>query len=527
MSTIIVKQESIDGGISPTYFGDTKRNQYRIGLGIDPDITMISGVSTSAYKMSNCVMPVGYTKFSSTEVDAYPIKWIVPPASTAYVYCILSNGKILRYSSALGSVSTIGTVTGNAAQGAEYYNDYIYITGTGASNNDVSRYGPLSGVAALTNTVWTGATLGTQTALANVTYPTINGAPIPKHWMHSHVDGQLYFLDYVSGQGAVHVIRTTTTGTNNGSAYNVLDLPFGYYPTSITNYGTNIAITAIKTTDTTIRQGDAALFLWDTISESFYQQITLPDVFATALLNVNGRLYVFTGSATACRVSVFEGGNTVTQVMFFDDGISVLPGSVTSYGDRIYFGARTAYAGDNFYGTVLSLGSKQNEVQQSFHCPVKISAAANSSIVCTAIQMVQQASGEVPRIVAGWGNGSAYGADKFGYDFNSNSAFFRTDIFEIGKRFKVKSIKFNATYTLTAGVREPIVYVLTDNETASTALTGKFGGSAIVYKRPELQIIGNKNICMEFQFLGNAPYGIQLPIEIELEVYDDQPLVSD
>jgi len=529
MSTIIVKQESIDGGISPTYFGDTKRNQYRIGLGIDPDITMISGVSTSAYKMSNCVMPVGYTKFSSTEVDAYPIKWITPPASTEYVYCVLSNGKLVRYTSVLGTPTTIGTVTGNVANGAEYYNDYIYIT----TGTDVSRYGPLSGAASLTNTVWTGATLGALTALGNaVTYPTINGVPIPKHWMHSHVDGQLYLLDFIqgagaSGQGIVNVIRTTTTGTNNGSAYNVLDLPFGYYPTAITNYGTNIAITAIQTTGTTLRQGDAALFLWDTISETFYQQVTLPDVFATALLNVNGRLYVFTGSATACRVSVFEGGNTVTQVMFFDDGISVLPGSVTSYGDRIYFGARTAYVGDNFYGTVLSLGSKQNEVQQSFHCPVKISAAANSSIVCTAIQMVQQASGEVPRIVAGWGNGSTYGADKFGYDFTGNSAFFRTDIFEIGKRFKVKSIKFNATYTLAAGVREPLVYVLTDNETASTALTSKFGGSAIVYKRPELQIIGNKNICMEFQFLGNAPYGIQLPIEIELEVYDDQPLVSD
>lgn len=530
MSTIIVKQESIDGGISPTYFGDTKRNQYRIGLGIDPDITMISGVSTSAYKMSNCVMPVGYTKFSSTEIDSYPI-WIGAPSvpgGTEYVYMVLANGKLVRYSSTLGSASSIGTVAGSNAAGAAIYNDYIYITGTGASKNDVSRYGPLSAGPALTDGVWTGATLGTQTALTNNTYPTINGAPIPQHWMHAHPgDGQLYFLDFKNNQGMVHVINTTSAGVNNNSAYNVLDLPFGYYPVAITNFGTNIAITAFRTSGTTLRQGNAALFLWDTISETFYQEVSLPDVFATALLNVNGRLYVFTGSATACRVSVFEGGNTVTQVMFFDDGISVLPGAVTSYGDRIYFGARTAYAGDNFYGTVLSLGSKQNEVQQSFHCPVKISAAANSSLVCTAIQMVQQASGEVPRIVAGWGNGSAYGADKFGYDFTGNSAFFRTDIFEIGKRFKVKSIKFNATYTLAAGVREPIVYVLTDNETASTALNGKFGGSAIVYKRPEVQIIGNKNICIEFQFLGNAPYGIQLPIEIELEVFDDQPLVSD
>lgn len=527
MSTIVVKQESIEGGISPTYFGDTKRNQYRIGLGIDPDLGMVIGSgNTSAYKMSNCVMPVAYAKFSSTEIDSYPI-WIGAPSvpgGTEYVYMVLANGKLVRYSSILGSASSIGTVTGNVANGAAIYNDYIYIT----TGTDVSRYGPLSGAAALTNTVWTGATLGSQTALTSNTYPTVNGAPIPQHWMHVHPgDGQLYFLDFKNNQGMVHVINTTSAGVNNNSAYNVLDLPFGYYPVAITNFGTNIAITAFRTSGTTLRQGNAALFLWDTISESFYQEITLPDVYATALINVNGRLYVFTGSASACRVSVFEGGNFVTQVMFFDDGISVLPGAVASYGDRIYFGARTAYAGDNFYGTVLSFGSKQNEIPSTFHCPVKLSQAANASLVCTAVQMVQQASGEVPRIVAGWGNGSAYGADKIGFNYTGNTPYFRTDIFEIGRRFKVKSVKFNATYALAAGVREPMVYVLTDNETVSTSLQGKFGGSAIVYKRPELQIIGNKNIALEFQFLGNTQYGIQLPIEIELEVYDDQPLISD
>lgn len=525
MPNIIVKQESISGGISSTYFGDTKRGQYRIGLGIDPDLEMLSGSSTSTYKMSNCIMAAGYSKFTSTEIDSYPI-WIGAPSvpgGTPYVYMVLANGKLVRYSSVLGSTSTIGTVTGNVANGAEIYNDYLYIT----TGTDVSRYGPLSSSPSLTNTVWTGATLGSQTALTNTTYPTINGAPIPKHWMYFHAaDGQLYFLDYKDGRGMVHSIRTTASGTNDGSAYNVLDLPFGYFPVAIAGYGTNIAITAFKTSDTTLRQGNASLFLWDTISETFYQEITLPDVFATALLNANGRLYVFTGSSTACRVSVYDGGNAVTQVMFFDDGISVLPGAVASYGDRIYFGARTAYAGDNFYGTVLSYGSKQNEVQEALHCPVKISAAANSLLVCTAVQMVQQASGSVPRIVAGWGNGTTYGADKLGFDYTGNSAYFRTDIFEIGRCFKVKGIRFNTTYELSTNVRELIINVLVDNETSATALSGRTGGSAIVYKRPEVQIIGNKNICIEFQFLGNSPFGIQLPIEIELEVYDDQSITS-
>ena len=99
-----------------------------------------------------------------------------------------SSSDILLYSV---SATTIGTVTGNVANGAEIYNDYLYIT----TGTDVSRYGPLSGSPALTNSVWTGATLGSQTALTNTTYPTINGAPIPKHWMYSRARmGSFIFL---------------------------------------------------------------------------------------------------------------------------------------------------------------------------------------------------------------------------------------------------------------------------------------------------------------------------------------------
>jgi len=522
MANIEVKQESIAGGLSTTYFGDTKRGQYRLAMGIDPDLTVTTG-NGDQYKMSNCVMPVGYTKFSGNEVDAYPIKFITPPASTEYVYVVLSNGKLVRYSSVLGSASTIGVVTNGVANGAEFYNDYIYIS----SDTNVSRYGPISGSPTLTNSVWTGATLGSQVALANVTYPTVNGAPIPKHWFHSHVDGQLYFLDYVAGQGVVHVIRTTNTGTNNGSAYNVLDLPFGYYPTAITNYGTNIAITAIQTTGTTIRQGDAALFLWDTINETFYQQITLPDVFATAIQNVNGNLYVFTGSATASRISLYSGGSSISQVWFFDDGVSVLPGAVSSYGDRVFFGARMAYVGDNFNAVVLSYGSKQNDVQKALHCPVKCTPGPRFANVCSAVMVAQQASGAAPRVVAGWGNDIAYGIDKLGFNFDGNPPTFRTDIFEVNRKFKIKGLRFNTTIPTEAGTFEVAPYILIDNETVGGSLNGKVGTSAQYFKRPEIasdRSIGTRNVCVGFHFYGTTTGGIQLPIIIELETFDDQPI---
>lgn len=520
MPKVTFRQDSIAGGISPTYLGDTKKGQYRIGLGIDPDISLTNAVTTNPdFKMSNIVNPVGYVKFSSTNVTSYPIQFIAPAESTTpLVFAILDNGRLISYSSVLALETLIGTVTGSVANGAAVYNDFIYIT----TGTDVSRYGPLSGSPTLTNTVWTGATLGNQTALTDTTYPAIRGPKLPNHWMHVHTDGQLYFLDFKDNQGLVHVIKTDSSGTDDGSAYNVLDLPFGYHPTAIESYGIDIAITAIQTTDTTLRQGNAALFLWDTISESFYQQIQLPDVYASALLNNNGRLYVFTGSGnTGSRVSLYEGGSSVQQVVFFDDGASPLPGAVGGFGDRVIFGAVSS--SPVVAGVVFSFGSKQSDIPPAFHCPVKTTSGAANTPTCTAAAYVQQASGDTPRVIAGWGTSTTYGIDRFDRDYDTNPATFRTDIFQIGRKFKVERIRYNLSTDTSTGVRDVVCTVFTDNESASTALSSRDVEDAFVYKRPEINVRGEKNFLLDFTWSGAGELALMLPIEIDVEVYADQP----
>lgn len=512
MPNIVYKQESIEGGISSTYFGDTKRGQYRIGLGIDPDLSL-----TNKYKMSNVIYPTAYQKFSSTEVTGSPIAIIAPRTGTARVYVIQNNGVVVYYDSLLANPVTVGTVTGNVANGAFEHNNYIYVT----TGTDVSRVGPLDGVVAITNTWWTG-TAG-LTALTNTTYPTIRGVAIPNHWGCQASDGAIYFLDFASNQGIINRLNTNAAGTNSGSAYNVLDLPFGYYPTCIAPYGTGLVIGAIQTTDTTLRQGPAKLFFWDTISESFYAEIPLPDVFVTALYNSNGRLFVFTGSGFGSRVSLYAGGDTVTQEMYFDDGVSPLAGAVDGYGDRVVMGSISNVP--STAAVVLSFGSKQSEVPAVFHCPIKTTAGDSNTPTTTAVRYVQQASGETPRCVVGWRTSTTQGLDKYGLVYNGNTPRFRSDIFEVGKRFKVKRLSFNTSQATESGTRELQPRIIVDNETTTFTFNGRVGTESFIYKRPEIEVKGNKNFCVDFEWLGTGgELAIQLPIEIEVEVYDDQPI---
>jgi hypothetical protein len=512
MANIVYKQESIGGGISSTYFGDTKRGQYRIGLGIDPDLSL-----TDKAKMSNIIYPTAYQKFSSTEITGTPISIINPRTGTARVYVIQNNGVVVYYDSALANPVTVGTVTGGVANGAFEQNNYIYIpTGT-----DVSRVGPLDGVVAITNNWWTSTI--SLTALTNTTYPSIRNVAIPNHWGCQAGDGAIYFLDFKDKQGLIHRLNTDSAGANSGSAYNVLDLPFGYYPTCIAPYGTGVVIGAIQTTDATLKQGQATLFFWDTISESFYAQVPLPDVFVTALYNSNGRLFVFTGSTSGCRVSLYAGGDTVTQAMYFDDGVSPLAGAVDGFGDRVVMGAVTSTPG--IAAVVLSFGSKQNEVPAVFHCPIKTTAGSSNTPTTTAVKYAQQSSGETPRCVVGWRTSTTQGLDKYGLVYNGNIPRFRSDIFEVGKRFKVKRLSFNTSQATAAGLRELTVKIIVDNETTTFTFNGRDATEAFVFKRPEVEVKGNKNFCVDFEWLGSGgELAIQLPIEIEVEVYDDQPI---
>lgn len=520
MSKVTLKQTSVLGGISPTYY-EGAPGTYLAGIGIDPDLSAGSG--SGRVRISANIFPTAYEKFSSTNVNDYPIAIITTP-KTELIYAVLANGRLISYSNTFGSETLIGTVSGNAAYGAWYYNNYIYIT----TGTDISRYGPLAGgAAALTDGVWTGATLGTLTALTSTTYPTYRALPIPQHWGFVHAyDGAAYFFDFKNGQGLIHKIKTTLSGTegtgNDGSAYNVLDLPFGYYPTAGCSYGTDIAILAIRTTSTVLRQGNAALFLWDTVSDSPYRVIELPDVYATAIANVNGQTYIWSGSANGFRISVFNGGGNVQQVAFFEDGVTPLAGGVSAFGDKVAWGSYTSYP--NTYAVAYSFNSKDSRLPAAIHCPAKATSSGSTPFV-TCLAYLQQQSGQTPRLVMGWGDGSAKGIDYLGTNtnFNSNTPYWRSQMFQIGKKWKMTRMQIPLSTTTSSGVREILPRIVVDDEGTTYTLNGKDAVSSLVYKRPELTAQGKRNFFISLEWSGTATLPVELPIEIDIEVFDDQP----
>jgi hypothetical protein len=357
----------IFGGLMPSaLYGE--EGQYQASIGIDPDMPLTD--SASDVKAGGAIRPVNYAAFSGANVTSYPIAIITVPQTTN-VYVVLANGRLISYSSALTSASEslIGTVTGGVANGAWYYNNYIYIT----TGTDVSRYGPLDGAAALMNTVWTGATLGSLTALANTTYPnSLLSTPYLNHFGVAHVDNASYFLDYVNGQGKVHKIKTTKVtnegDTNNGSAYGVLSLPLNYLPVSICRFGNDMVVSGSFTKDSTILQGKSALFFFnpaDTVP-SFYRIVDLPDALCSGLIYINGNLYGIAGDINGgYRLFHYLGADSVETVKFIEEGNLPLQCAMGSIGEKI------VWAADNTYPMVASglygYGSKSGLFARGLH----------------------------------------------------------------------------------------------------------------------------------------------------------------
>ena len=340
---------SVFGGLQSSRFF-AGEGQYAAGIGFDPFMALSDAVGDRL--ASGVLRPTAYEDFSGANVNADVIKIMTNPKDNN-TYVVLKNGRLISYDNALGTETLVGTVTGSNAEGAAYYNNYIYIFGTGASNDDVSRYGPLDNSPSLTNGVWTGATLGTQTALVDTTYPAYRGGgTLPNHWAHVHVDNKLYFCDFKDGQGQVHFIKTTKGtdegDTDDGSVYGALDLPFGFMPTCIASLNNDIAVGAIQTSDSDVDQGKAHLFLFDTTSESFYAQIPVPDPLITALWNNNGVLHTFSGQVSSgadvsngYRVGAYLGGQQITTQYLSEVGAPPLPGAIEDFGDMLIWGTFT------------------------------------------------------------------------------------------------------------------------------------------------------------------------------------------
>jgi len=522
--------DSILGGMSP-YMYVSGVGQFQESVGIDPDQLVDFGVSTKE-KAGGMITPSRYTKFSDTDLSGAP-KWILTEPKNALLYVYASDGEVLSYNAGLtaGSETVIGTPTSGAGNGAAYYNNYLYF----ATPTDISRYGPLDGTPALTNTVWTGATLGSQTALVNTDYPDAEGVEYPNHAMHVHTDNKLYFCDFKDGVGYVHYIKTTKVtdegDTNDASTYAALDLPFGYKPTDIESYGTDIVISAVQTDDTTLRQGKAALFFWDTVSPSFHTMVPIQETIIGALLNVNGNLYVFSGNSNAGNaVGVYRGGQTVQNVAFLETGHAPFAGAVDYYGSRVVWGTKVTQPEEA--ACVFSLGYKHPSLPTNALHNIIRSGASTSNPALTALKFAQQPSGLTPRVILGWKDDSAaYGLEKLGGS-DTMDAFFMSEVFKIGQNFKINKLRIHLDNSVAANV-SIIAKLLTDDEGTTYTLktinnTNYAGKRTIVYKATDLTtnssgpVQGEHNYYLQLEFQGTLLRSVILPITMEVELLPDK-----
>lgn len=524
MSRIKLKINSIFEGMSPSrYFGvDGTFDQ---SIAIDPDYPILN----SATRTSGFAVPIGMAVFSGANVTSTVVSLINDPKDTL-TYAILSNGRLISYNSALGSETLIGTVTGGTASSATYYNNYIYIFGTN-SGVDIARYGPLNNSPTLTNAWWT-STLG-LTALTNTTYPSLNGVPIPNHIGHVHGDFSLYVTDFINGQGVIHRINTvkvTNEGDTNStvvpSAYNVLDLPWGFYPTSIESFSTSVIILGQYSVNGTVNQGRSAFILWDpTNTNTWYQgPVFLEDPFATAMLNVNGTIYIWSGNGqNGFRLSKYSYGESVNDVALFEEGFPPFNTAVDAIGNKIIWGGTTTTPITS--ACVWSYGSKDARLPTGVQNIAKTTSAGTTPIV-TALKYAQQSSNIQPKAIVAWHDGTTQGIDQ--YSSSATLASVLRWTFNVGQRFNIMRIRIPFGGAVVANTTiTPTIYF--DDFSSSQALTvinnANFPGSRKhIYKVPEMQnFVGENNFVLELVWSGTNPLPVALPILIDIELKDDEP----
>lgn len=518
---------SVLGGRSPMYHV-SKPGQFLHSIAIDTEKNVSAFV-----RPSGNLSPTRYTKQSGSNLNSAPI-WILtnPKNQKAYIYA--ANGRFISYD-IIWTEALVGTPTAGAGNGATYYNDYYYL----ATATDIARYGPLSGVPTLAlSTYWT-VTLS-KTALTNTTYPGTRNVNYPNHVLFVHPsDNKLYIADYVNGQGLIHSLTTAYDGSGGAGAYaaagvaGTLMLPFGMMPMAmgVGANGTDLAILCTPeggwSGGAIFKPGNAALFLWDRSSVSFYRQVNLRDSLGTALLNKNGQLFVWTGNIDrGATLSRYLGGYSCQALAITAEGSPPYAGAVDSMEDQIIWGGAestpSSVAGIYAYGfRAPSLPST------SLNHIARISDTSGTLPIVSALKSIVPGVIENSTVI-GWRTDTpaAYGLDSIGGSA-AFSAVWRSDVFNIGQNFHIDRIKLPLNLAVAANMS--IVPKLVFDDYASTVTLKTINNTN--FPNGELLIdplitgsdktTGKNNFFLELGFAGTVELDIVLPIIIDLTTLND------
>ena len=511
----IITINSVFGGHQVSdYFG--LEGQFRNSIGIDPDMP----AKDNGAKPCGLLRPTSMADFTGAVMDNTPL-WILTTPKGTKIYIYLINGKLISYTSAFGSETLAATASSSSGNGMAYYDNYIYL----AKNTDIARYGRMDGSPSITQSYWVGSL--SKAALVDKTYPSINGVEMPNHPMHRHTDDKLYIADVLSSnKGCLHFIKTKKTtnegDTNDGSSADALDFDYGEYPTAIETYGGDLAVALIEGTNTTIKQKPAKLSFWDTSSTSFSKitSVEFPDPLITALKNVNGILYVFSGYATGgCRVSVFAGGYNFQEIAWFPDVFPPLSsGAVDHILNRIIFGTNTKTPEAS--ASVFALGNKEKNLYGGIHNILRTtSAGANPIITCA--KYVQQSSGKIVQPIAGWIDDSNKGIDKISETYG-NYNIWQSELYRVGRKFQIKKLTIPLVQAVAANMALKVKVVSNDGDDTKTIQTINNTNYPNSEKLIELYPDGEfkNNFFLQFEWENTALLTVSLPISIELEIYE-------
>lgn len=492
--------------------------QFLNSIAIDPDMPAID----SGTKASGLIRPTAMEKFSGTEITGVPL-WFITNPKTSNIYLYANDGKVhtinsdLTMGTALNSGDALTTASGN---GAEYYDNFIYF----ARNSDIARYGPLNGTPALTESYWN--TTLSLTALNNITYPTINGIKIPNHTMkYCENANRLYFADVnSSNQGIISYIKTTRStyegDTADGSTYENFTLGYGEYITTLEEYGTDLVIGYIEGINTSVMQAPAQIAFWDRISTSFNFVIKLKDPLITALKNVNGSLYIFSGYATGgCRISVYIGGEILQELAWIPDIYPpISQGAVDAILNRLVFGSNTIEP--EVSGSVFAFGAKESSIQMGLHNILRATCAGNNPYI-TAVKYVDQTSGALIQPIIGWKDDASKGLDKLSTTYGDYNVW-RSQRYRIGEKFNINKIKIPLAQAIGNNMAFTIKIISNNgNDTDTVATINNTNNSDEVILRIDTNQEYTNDFYLQLEWTGTALCTINLPITIDIDIHEN------
>jgi len=452
------------------------------------------------------------------------------------VYVLDAQGSTYSLAAGLTSATALsdaGTLSGTG-NGAAYYDNYQYF----ATGTDITRYGPLNGGAGFVPNYWS-SVLG-KTALTDTTYPTdfLNGIRYPNHPMHRHSDGKLYLGDVVGNQGTLHYISTTKTSvegdTDNSSTQSALTLGYGLWPMDIETYNSDLAIALFEGSSTNLRQTRAKIAFWDTTSTNFNSIVWVeyPDSLITALKNVDGILYVFSGNyhAAGFRITKFVGGYSFKEVYYSETGEPPFAGAVDAILNRVLAGTYTTVPENA--GCVVSVGLQKSSLGGGIFNIARATGPSTCGVtaICTANNDEFGFYGPI----VGWAGDGQFGIDKQGTTYSNAPSVWWSQTYRIGEPFEIARVRIPMTATIPANVTiTPKIYfddgissqtlpVINNTNYTSSAATS-FGRAANFKAAGDgtNTVRGQNNFWLELRWTGSALATVSLPILIEFNVIPD------